>query len=283
LYKNKYSKKEKMTENNNETDNKNIFNLNRGSKTTLTRKDSIEEDKFYSGKNLWSSEINLKNDLNYDIGGNNEADSDDDFELEPERYRYREMKSLSQKNRDRKNSIKKSVLYLTELQNSKNNLEFPLPIKNKHSNLNDKVNNSNFNIKQIKIIPDTQEKFKNPFVFKKYSSMNNISHFHKVYRSFKNICRKHYVKADSPSFAFIQSCEKEKIVCNPLGLLKRWGDEGSLDMNNQHTGDNYINCLSSSLKFVNHLNTLEMSNNRLTNRSIERKTSENSSIAITSY
>ena len=270
LYKNKFKQKEKIIEKNNETDNKNIFNLNRGNETGLNGKDTLEEDKFYSGKNLWSSEINLKNDLNYDIGGNGEADSDDDFELEPERYRYREIKSLSQKDRDKKNSNKRSVLYLTELQNSKNNLEFPLPIKNKRSNLNDKLENNSFNIKQIKIIPDTQEKFKNPFVFKKYSSLNNISHFHKVYRSFKNICRKHYVKADSPSFAFIKSCEKEKIVCNPLGLLKRWGDEGSLDMNNQHTGDNYVNCLSSSLKFVNHLNTLEMSNNRLTNKSIEK-------------
>ena len=89
--------------------------------------------------------------------------------MEPERYRYREIKSLSQKDRDKKNSNKRSVLYLTELQNSKNNLEFPLPIKNKRSNLNDKLENNSFNIKQIKIIPDTQEKFKNPFVFKKYS------------------------------------------------------------------------------------------------------------------
>ena len=40
---------------------------------------------------------NLKNDLNYDIGGNNESDSDDEFELEQERYRYREIKPIIKK------------------------------------------------------------------------------------------------------------------------------------------------------------------------------------------
>ena len=268
LYKKKFLKKEKTVEKNNDIDDKNnIFNLNRGSGTSLVKKDNLEDDNLLFEKNLWSKEINIKNDFNYDIGGNNEADSDDEFELEPERYRYREIRSFDKKERDKKMS-KKNLLYITELQNSKSNIEFPLPIIKK-SNLNDKISNNNFNIQEMKITPVSQEKFKNPFVFKKYSSLNNISHFHKVYRSFKSICRKHYVKADSPSFAFIKSCEKEKIVCNPLGLLKRWGDEGSLDMNNQHTGDKYVNCLSSSLKFVNHLNTLEMSNNRLTNNSIE--------------
>ena len=271
LYKNKFMRKKKVDEKNNELKTKKLNIINTIAKrNSLIQSDNLEEeDKNILKKYLWGSEIKIKNDFNYDIGDDNVADSDDEIELEPERYRYREIQPLSQ-NRDKKNNIKRNFLYLTELQNSKNSIEYPLPIKNKHSNLNDKINTNNFNIKQIKIIPDKTEKYKNPFNFKKFSSIHNISHFHKIYRNFKNICRKHYIKEDSPSFAFIKSCEKEKIVCNPLGLLKRWGDERSLDMNNQHTGDKYVNCLSSSLKYVNHLNTLEMSNNRLTSKSIEK-------------
>ena len=273
LYKNKYFRNENMTTKKNEIKDNNVYDLNkkRGSLTTITtKKNTIEEDKYIFEKNLWSSDINIKNDLNYDIGGKNEADSDDDFELEPERYKYREIKPITQNVRDKKINNKRNILYITELQNSKNSSDFSSPIKNKRSNINDKINKNSFNIKQIKIIPDKIEKYKNPFEFKQYSSLNNISHFHKVYRSFKNICRKHYVKANSPSFVFIKSCEKERIICNPLGLIKRWGEESSLDMNNQHTGDKYVNCISSSLKYVDHINSLEMSNNRITSKSIEK-------------
>ena len=274
LFKNKFVIKNKTIEKNKENGNNNQLNLNKERKANNGRiKKRIkedDEDKYLLQKNLWSSEISVKNDLNYDIGGNNESDSDDEFELEQERYRYREIKPIIKKEKDRKRNTKQNILYLTELQNSKFDDGYPLTIKNKRSNINDKFNKENFNIKQVKIIPDKPEKYKNPFIFKNYSSINNISHFHKVYRSFNSICRKHYVKGNSPSYIFIKSCDKEKIVCNPLGLLKRWGNEGSLDMNNQHTGDKYLNCLSSSLKFVNHINSLEMSNNRLTNTSIEK-------------
>ena len=264
LCKNKFIRSEQ----NIEKEKKN--NYNKKNSLINIKENSEEDNKYTFEKYLWSNEINLKNDLNYDIGENIESDSDEYIELEPERYRYKDLETIKQKRKDKKINMKRNILYLTELQNMKNDIEYPLPIKNKRSNLNNKLNKNNFNIRQIKIISEKQEKYKNPFVFKKYSSLNNMSYFHKVYRSFKNICRKHYVKGDSPSYAFIKSCDKEKIVCNPLGLIKRWGDEGSLDLNNQHAGDKYINCLSSSLKYVNHLNTLEMSNNRLSNHSIEK-------------
>ena len=262
LFKNKLVQSEQETEKKNNTNKRNSFYNKKGN--------SEEDNKYIFQKYFWNNKLDLKNDLNYDIGGNIESDPDDYIELEPERYKFRDIKNINLRGKDKKINMKKNILYLTELQNMKNDLEYPLPIKNKRSNLNSKLIKNNYNIKQIKITSDKQEKYKNPFIFERYSSLNNISHFHKLYRSFKNICRKHYVKGDSPSYAFIKSCEKEKIVCNPLGLLKRWGNEGSLDMNNQHLGDKYVNCLSSSLKFVNHLNTLEMSNNRLSNNSIEK-------------
>ena len=264
LYKNRYIKKGR----NNLFQNKLDQNNNNEKTPSLMFENDIllDDEKYLLEKNFYYNEIKPKNELNYDIEENNEVDSEDEIELEPERYRNKEIQSVEQSERTKKVNIRKNVLYLTELQNTKNPLEFPLPIKNKRS-INDQININN--IKQIKLSEDTQ-KYKNPFIFKKYSSLNNISHFHKIYRSFKNICRKHYAKGDSPSYAFIKSCEREKIVCNPLGLIKRWGDEGSLDINNQHTGDRYVNCLSSSLKYVKHINTLEMSKNNLTNVSMEK-------------
>ena len=264
LYKNRFIKKGRN----------NFYSNGINRKNKFERRESIiyENDHIINEleRNFYFNEIKPNNEIHYDIDESNESevDSDDEIELEPERYRYKEIKSSNQneKNKKSNSNIRKNMLYLTELQNSKDDLEFPLPIKNKRSNLNDKINNNN-----IKVLSEEKtEKYKNPFEFKKYSSLNNISHFRKVYRNFKNICRKHYVKGDSPSYAFIKSCEKDKIVCNPLGLIKRWGDEGSLDINNQHTGDRYVNCLSSSLKYVKHINTLEMSNNSLTNVSIEK-------------
>ena len=262
LYKNRFIKKERN----------NLFSNRFNHNNRYDRRLSIinENDLIINEleKNFYCNEIKPKNEIQYDIEESNEVDSDDEIELEPEREKYKEIKSTYQNEKSKKSNsnIKTNILYLTELQNTKNNLGFPLPIKNKRSNLNDKINTNN-----IKVLSEEKtEKYKNPFVFKQYSSLNNISHFRKVYRNFNNICRKHYVKGDSPSYAFIKSCEKDKIVCNPLGLIKRTGDEGLLDINNQHTGDRYVNCLSSSLKYVKHINTLEMSNNNLTNVSIEK-------------
>ena len=68
----------------------------------------------------------------------------------------------------------------------------------------------------------------------------------------------------------MKACDKEKIVCNPLGLFKRKGEENILELNNQHSGDRYINCLSSGLRYVNHLNSLEMGGNRLTQYGVEK-------------
>ena len=276
LYKNKFRRQKTFEEKNDEIEKGNIFQLKNIRRNSNIKNDNIDVDNLIKEKNLWGSDINVKNDLNYDIGENNERDSDDDIELEPERKRYKEIQSLSFREKDKKNKNKRTFMYLTELQNYKSNLEYPLPISNNNDN-NGNNNNDNIkpkkktiNIKQIKLNSENPEKYKNPFVFKRYSSMNNISHFHKIYRSFKSICRKHYVKDNSPSFVFIKSCEKERIICNPLGLLKRWGDENSLDINNQLLGDRYANCLSSSLKYVEHINSLEMSNNRLTNKSIEK-------------
>ena len=246
-------KNENINENqNNEDQNKNI-------------NDDIEEDKEKNNidftKNIWGSDINLKNHENYDIGGDN--GNEEDIMTESD---YNDLESIKDLNGI---NSKRISLYLTDLQNSNNANESPLSL-NIQNNTNRNNNHKNkFAFKKINIT-GKRDKEKNPFNFTRYSSYDNIARFHKLYRNFKNLCRKHFINEKSPSFAFIKSCDKEKIVCNPLGLLKRKGDEHILEMNNQHSGDRYINCLSSGLKYVNHLNNLEMSSNRLTHNGIEK-------------
>ena len=222
-------------------------------------------------KNIWDSEINLKNAENFDIGG--EDDSRNEEENITESNKNIETNDMN-KNENIKSNInetttnnnkafsrninKKKSLYLTDIQNTNS-------VNN--TNSSSLINKKNF--KKIKIVEE-KSKIKNPFNFTRYSSPDNISRFHDLYRNFKNLCRRHYINEKSPSFSFIKSCEKERVVCNPLGLFKRRGDESVLEMNNQHSGDRYINCLSNGLKFVNHLNTLEMSNNNITHEGMEK-------------
>ena len=213
-------------------------------------------------QNIWDSEINLKNAENFDIGGENDSESGEENISETNNCNNHENNDLDNNkgNFGIKNNHRKS-LYLTDINsNSINETNISTIIQN-----NSNINKNKYNFKNIKLSKD-----KNPFNFTKYSSLDNISRFHKLYRNFKNLCRKHYINEKSPSFAFIKSCEKEKIICNPLGLFKRKGDENILEMNNQHSGDRYINCLSSGLRYAKHLNTLEMSNNHLTNFGVEK-------------
>ena len=243
-------------------------------KKDILNSDNINEDnnesenKIDFSQNIWSSDIKLNNDKNYDIGEDNEIENEDNSESE---NNIPEIKELDN-NKDKNIFNKKRKLYITEMQNSNsaNNISSPFNSINieKNSNyINQNKNNINFN--KIKLV-NKKSKDKNPFNFTRFSSLDNISQFHKTYRNFKNLCRKHYINEKSPSFAFMKACDKEKIICNPLGLIKRKGEENILEMNNQHSGDKYIDCLSSGLKYVTHLNTLEMSNNRLTHYGIEK-------------
>ena len=220
-----------------------------------------DENKIDINQYMWESKINLNNDKNYDIG-DNEAESNEEINTESNNLNTQEINDLD----SNKQTINRTSLYLTEMKNFKSNETLFSTIFKNSSNRYMNNYKNDYNIKKIKKIG----KEKNPFNFTRYVASDNIPHFHKVYRDFKSLCRKHYINEKSASFAFIKECEKEKIVCNPLGLIKRKGEENILEMNNQHSGDKFINCLSTGLKFVNHLNSLEMSNNRLTHHGIKK-------------
>jgi len=97
-----------------------------------------------------------------------------------------------------------------------------------------------------------------------YIEKNCMKEFFNKYQKFKILNRKQPIEKITPSFAFIKSSNEEKIVPNPLGLLRRSGEDTILRMNFQKVGDNYAKCLSNSLKYSKHLKSLELANNRLT-------------------
>ena len=111
-------------------------------------------------------------------------------------------------------------------------------------------------------------KIKQNFKQTKYSSPESINEFFDKYKKLRIIEHKNPINQLTPALAFIKSCNKNKLIPNPLGLVKRKGDERILNLNNQHVGDKYIKALSDSLEYANHLNDFQLSSNRITENGI---------------
>ena len=97
----------------------------------------------------------------------------------------------------------------------------------------------------------------------KYVNPSCMLEFYKKYSSFDALYRKYLNIKKTPSWSFIQSSTKEKIIPNPLGLLRRKGNEKQLLISYQKVGDKYMTTLSNSLKYSRHLTDLGLSGNRL--------------------
>ena len=67
--------------------------------------------------------------------------------------------------------------------------------------------------------------------------------FYNKYSNFNSLYRKYPITKKTPSWVFIESSNKEKIIPNPLGLLRRSGEEKKLVISNQKRGDNYMKVL----------------------------------------
>ena len=98
----------------------------------------------------------------------------------------------------------------------------------------------------------------------KYINKECMKEFFNKYQKFNILNRKEPIIKYTPSFAFIKSSKEEKIIPNPLGLLRRGGSENILQMNFQKVGDDYSKALSNGLKYKENLNSIELSSNRLT-------------------
>ena len=101
----------------------------------------------------------------------------------------------------------------------------------------------------------------------KYTGEKSMKEFYMKYAEFNNLFRKYEIKF-TPSIAFIKSTSEEKIIPNPLGLVKRTGDDNKIAMNYQKVGDNYINALSNSLKYSDNITSLDLSANRLSSEGV---------------
>ena len=117
--------------------------------------------------------------------------------------------------------------------------------------------------------------FKKKYGFDKFKKTNYVTptcmrDFYEKYSKFKVTARKYFLENNTPSLAFIKSSDEEKIIPNPLGLLRRSGDIDMLDLNFQKVGDDYISALSNSLKYSEHFNSLDVSANRLSTGGVEK-------------
>ena len=97
----------------------------------------------------------------------------------------------------------------------------------------------------------------------KYVSPDGFLEFYKKYSKYDSLNRKYILKKRTPSWSFIESSNEEKIIPNPLGLLRRSGQEKQLALSNHKVGDNYMKALGNSLRYCNHLKKLELSGNRI--------------------
>ena len=110
----------------------------------------------------------------------------------------------------------------------------------------------------------------NTFNKTNYNNQTCMHEFYNKYSQFNNMYRKYYLNSCTPSLAFIKSSNEAKIIPNPLGLLKRNGNNKKLEMNNQKVGDTYINVLGNSLKYRENLTSLELSGNRISSIGINK-------------
>ena len=103
----------------------------------------------------------------------------------------------------------------------------------------------------------------NSFKKTNYVTPTCMKDFYENYSKFNTVSRKYLLENNTPSLAFIKSSRDEKIVPNPLGLIRRSGDIEKLNYNYQKVGDDYMKVLSNSLKYSDHLTKIDLTGNRL--------------------
>jgi len=157
--------------------------------------------------------------------------------------------------------------------------EFSKTFENLKQDLNKEKDNKKLLITEadIKVTKDLVDKpslsipkiKKSKYGFSQFNKTNYVSHssmkeFYNKFASYNSLKRKYPKGRNTPSWAFIKSTTEEKIIPNPLGLIKRSGDEKILGINNQKVGDKYMIALSNSVRYSDHLESLEFRGNRLT-------------------
>ena len=99
---------------------------------------------------------------------------------------------------------------------------------------NYKVSKNKFGFSQPKTLKYGFEQFNRT----SYTNHSCMKEFYNKYSQYNTLTRKYPIQHFTPSWAFIKSSKEEKIIPNPLGLVKRSGDDRILGINNQKVGDN---------------------------------------------
>lgn len=68
----------------------------------------------------------------------------------------------------------------------------------------------------------------------RYASSTSYSNFFAKYRSYGETSRKGLLKEVTPSYAFIKACKDHMLVPNPIGLVKRKGEENRVGLKYAH-------------------------------------------------
>jgi hypothetical protein len=124
-----------------------------------------------------------------------------------------------------------------------------------------------------KDLKETPNKKKNPFPLQKfektkYSTRGAFMEFYSKFHKIDEQSRKGNLSIKTPSFNFIEAVKIHKIVPNPVGVVKRDGDESKINLNHFRLGDSYVKSLAHSLKISEHISEVNLSENRLTSLSV---------------
>jgi hypothetical protein len=99
-----------------------------------------------------------------------------------------------------------------------------------HSDIKDTLNEFIYRENTDKQTNPLDTSFSGHFNFEKtlYSNKDAFQVFYEKYHKFDELNRKGTLDMTTPTMAFINGCKKEKIFPNPIGVIKREGDESKL-------------------------------------------------------
>ena len=126
---------------------------------------------------------------------------------------------------------------------------------------NEEIDNDTYDLKQtahlnIYISPE--------FDKTNYSDKNAFNIFYQKSLKDNEIIRKGGLSHPTPSFNLIRASNKFLLPPNPRGVIRNNG----VDLKNKIVGDNYLKCLSESLKVSSDISKLNLEKNRLSDLSV---------------
>ena len=138
--------------------------------------------------------------------------------------------------------------------------------------------NKYLDLYQCNEIKNNTTELKSTYLNKNYSSAdfgktkfldkNSFNVFYNKVHKDSEIYRKGGDDLKTPSFNLIRATKEFKVVPNPIGVVKKKGEESKLDLNNKKVGDDYIKCVNKSLEISDHLTSLDLGKNRLSDMSL---------------